>query len=385
MNNTLEKYRLKRDYQSKLDEISKNEKYFRALIENSSDAITLMSETGNMMYQSPAVGRLLDFTLDEISTHPVFEFTHPDDLDHFQSVFLLAKTQPNVPITFFARLRKKDGHYLSTEGTMVNLLHDESVKAFVMNFRDCSERVAADLERTKMVDDLRQRNADLEQFSYIVSHNLRAPVANIIGLADELREDLSFEEIKHITDYMVQSATKLDHIIIDLNHVLQVKHEVNKMREVVKISDIIYDVRLSISHLISAEKVIFNLRLSPVDQLWTIKPYLHSILFNLIANSIKYRQPNLTPIIEISSELVAGKLIMKYKDNGLGIDLKKHGKNLFGLYKRFHHHVEGKGMGLFMVKTQLDAIGGTIKANSNLNQGTEFTMIFEDACVVPEG
>ena len=98
----------------------------------------------------------------------------------------------------------------------------------------------------------------------------------------------------------------------------------------------------------------------------------------MISNSIKYRQPDLTPIIEISCEWEGNKLTLIYKDNGLGIDLKKHGKNLFGLYKRFHDHVEGKGMGLFMVKTQLDAIGGTISVESTCNQGTEFTIIFEN-------
>jgi PAS domain S-box-containing protein len=381
LTNALEKYRLNRKYQCKLDEISKNEKHFRALIENSNDAIALIGEEGNYVYHSPTAARLSGYTLDEIAGYPILDFTHSGDIEHFQLVFRLAKEQPNVPIPYLARLRKKDGNYLSTEGTMVNLLNDESVNAFVMNFRDCSERIAADLERTKIVDDLRQRNTDLEQFSYIVSHNLRAPVANIMGLADELREDLSFDEIKQVTDYLVQSATQLDRIIVDLNHVLQVKKEVNERKEAVNIREIISDVRLSISQLISAEDVIFSLRLSDDDTLWTIKPYLQSIFYNLISNSIKYRQPDLAPIIEISSELVADKLVITYKDNGLGIDMKKHGKNLFGLYKRFHHHVEGKGMGLFMVKTQLDAIGGTISVMSDCNQGSTFTLTFEAAAL----
>ncbi|WP_432710793.1 sensor histidine kinase [Pedobacter sp.] len=380
MTNALEKYRLKRDYQIKLDEISKNEKHFRALIENSNDAIATISETGSWLYQSPAAGRLSDYKLDDILNRNVFGYAHPDDLDHLRLVFQQAKEQPNIPIPYIGRLRKKDSHYLYTEGTIVNLLHDESVKAFVMNFKDCSERVAADQERSKMVDDLRQRNTDLEQFSYIVSHNLRAPVANIIGLADELREDLSFSEVKSITDYLVLSATKLDRIIIDLNSVLQVKKEVSEKKETVNICEVINDIRLSISQLISDEDVIFSLRISASTALWTIKPYLQSIFYNLISNSIKYRQPDLAPIIQIGSELNGGKLVVTYRDNGLGIDLKKHEKNLFGLYKRFHHHVEGKGMGLFMVKTQLDAIGGMISVVSACDEGTTFTLTFEHEC-----
>jgi len=375
--NALEKYKLNRDYQKKLDEISKNEKYFRALIENSSDAIALVNDAGNWIYQSPAAGRLTDFTLEEISSDLIFDFIHAEDLDQLHLTFGLAKEQPNVPIPYLVRLRKKNGLYIFTEGTIVNLLHDESVKAFVINYRDSSKRIAADQERSKIEDDLRQRNRDLEQFSYIVSHNLRAPVANIIGLADGLQEQLSYPEQKNITDYMVQSASQLDHVIKDLNHVLQVKQGFSEKKELVNVSNIVTDIKLSIPQLISAEKVTFDLHLSNVKELWTIKSYLYSIFFNLISNSIKYRQPNHAPIIEISGEMLADQLIITYKDNGIGIDLKKHGNDLFGLYKRFHHHIEGKGMGLFMVKTQLDAIGGKITVKSDCNQGTEFKLTFE--------
>jgi signal transduction histidine kinase len=81
-------------------------------------------------------------------------------------------------------------------------------------------------------------------------------------------------------------------------------------------------------------------------------------------------------LIAIKSKVIANKVELEITDNGLGIDLKRKGKEVFGLYKRFHYHVEGKGMGLFMVKTQVEALGGTIKIESEVNKGTTFTISF---------
>jgi signal transduction histidine kinase len=123
---------------------------------------------------------------------------------------------------------------------------------------------------------------------------------------------------------------------------------------------------------------------SAVTELFTLRSYLHSIFYNLILNSIKYRQTDIPPAIMIKSDITQGGVTISVKDNGLGIDLGKKGKQLFGLYKRFHQHVEGKGMGLFMVKTQVEMLGGKITATSAVNKGTEFRIEFSsDAYQMP--
>ncbi|MBK9016545.1 MAG: hypothetical protein IPM82_22095 [Saprospiraceae bacterium] len=109
-----------------------------------------------------------------------------------------------------------------------------------------------------------------------------------------------------------------------------------------------------------------------------LKSYLNSIFYNLISNSIKYRQPDLAPVIEIKARLVQNKLTLTFKDNGLGIDLDKKSEQVFGLYKRFHPETaEGKGMGLFMVKTQVETLGGKINVASEVHKGTEFNIEFD--------
>jgi PAS domain S-box-containing protein len=220
-------------------------------------------------------------------------------------------------------------------------------------------------------------NKELEQFSYIVSHNLRAPVANIIGLSEELNIDFHNIEVKKALKKELSSSVKrLDNVIIDLNSILKVKRETSERKDVVNLSDLTESIELSIKNLIQKENVQIRTDFSIVNEFKTLKSYLLSIFYNLILNSIMYRNPDLSPVIEIKSERSEGKLIITFKDNGMGIDMKKNGDQVFGLYKRFHPHIEGKGMGLFMVKTQVETLGGSITIKSEVNKGTEFKIEF---------
>ena len=124
------------------------------------------------------------------------------------------------------------------------------------------------------------------------------------------------------------------------------------------------------------ENVQFECGFDEVDAIFTIKSYLYSIFYNLTSNSIKYRRTDVAPVITIQSRKVKNKLEICFKDNSKGIDLDKNGSQLFGLYKRFDTTTEGKGMGLFMVKTQVEALGGKINVKSKLGQGTEFVLQF---------
>jgi signal transduction histidine kinase len=124
---------------------------------------------------------------------------------------------------------------------------------------------------------------------------------------------------------------------------------------------------------------------SAVDEYTSIKSYIHSIFYNLIFNSIKYSDPSRMPVISVTSKRENHKIYLIFKDNGMGIDLDKKGEQIFGLYKRFHNHIEGKGMGLFMVKTQVEILGGKITVKSQPNQGTEFEIEFPEKNTAGQG
>ena len=244
--------------------------------------------------------------------------------------------------------------------------------------RDLTKEKKAESERLKMISDIVQRNKDLEQFSYIISHNLRSPVANIIGLTEELKDDAHSEEIKMMLGEALSSdANRLENVIADLNTILQTKTEITERKEQVILSELTHNIELSISDLIKKEGVTIRTDFTATDNFNTLKSYMQSIFYNLISNSIKYRQPTVKPLIEISSRLSKNKLFIIFKDNGSGVDLERKGDQIFGLYKRFHSDTEGKGMGLYMVKTQVETLGGKISVSSQVNKGTKFTIEFD--------
>lgn len=243
---------------------------------------------------------------------------------------------------------------------------------------DITSQKNAEAERSKMMEDILQRNKNLEQFSYIVSHNLRAPVANIMGISEVLRlPNIGREREKDLMSSLAVSVKKLDDVIMDLNYILQIKNKgINKV-ELVSFSGILHDVETSIENIILNEGVEIVSDFTAVDEIKTFKSYLNSIFYNLISNSIKYRRVDIKPIINVTSQRDQSKIILSFKDNGLGIDLNRKSEYVFGLYKRFHDHVEGKGMGLYMVKTQVESLGGRIEIFSEVNQGTEFKIEFD--------
>lgn len=285
----------------------------------------------------------------------------------------ITKIIPEFP--FIDRLGKEHIFHLTK---MPYLTAGKNVRSVLCIALDTTEQKHLDLERSKMITEIIQRNKDLEQFSYIVSHNLRAPVANIIGLGHELNHaDHNTELKKMLTEELSSAVKRIDDIIIDLNSILRVR-EISETNEKINLQELTNSIVYSIKHHIKHEKVKIITNFKEVEELVTIKGYLHSIFYNLIYNSIKYRRPDISPVIEIQTRRVAGKIQLIFKDNGSGIDLEKTGEQVFGLYKRFHHNIEGKGMGLFMVKTQVETLGGKITIRSKVNEGTRFCIEFEN-------
>lgn len=244
--------------------------------------------------------------------------------------------------------------------------------------RNITERKLFEIERSKITNYLTQRNKDLEQFTNIVSHNLRAPVASILGLSIVLdSSEITEETRKECMKGFVSSVKNLDNTIIDLNYILQARKEIGDKKEIVDFAFLVKSIKESIGDVVTNSGTIIETDFSSVSEMYTLKSYLNSIFYNLISNSIKYRKTHEAPLIRISTKRVNRKIIMVFSDNGIGIDMKEHSENLFGLYKRFHPNIEGKGMGLYMVKTQVETLGGRVNINSKINIGTEITLEFE--------
>ena len=256
----------------------------------------------------------------------------------------------------------------------LNVKDDEGLSSgFILANKEISAAKNAELEREKITADLIQHDKDLEQFTYIISHNLRAPVANILGLADMMHDhELDNEAKMEVFDRVVQSIKNIDTVIKDLNQVLQAREMLNAKQEIIYFDNIIESFKASIHDVVLNEKVQIKYNFEEVESVFCIPSYINSIFYNLLSNSIKYRKPGVSPIITVKSRKLLDKIELHFKDNGKGIDLEKHGRHVFGMYKRFDSTMAGKGLGLFMVKTQVEALGGTIKIKSKPGVGTEF-------------
>ena len=159
---------------------------------------------------------------------------------------------------------------------------------------------------------------------------------------------------------------------------MQAKQSVNESRETVHFAAIVDDVLLSIKNIVDKNFLELRQDFAEFSDMFTVKSYMYSIFYNLISNSIKYRRPDVPLVVDIRSRKNYNSVELIFSDNGVGIDLEKKGSQVFGLYRRFHTDLsEGKGMGLFMVKTHVETLGGKISIKSEVNKGTEFTIRFE--------
>jgi signal transduction histidine kinase len=228
------------------------------------------------------------------------------------------------------------------------------------------------MELEETVKRLIKHNHDLQQFSYIVSHNLRAPAVRIMGLLDLLKMENSEEEKALVYQYLKESALGLDQIIHDLSHIIAIRKGLETMVEPIDIQHIIRHNLRDLEDEI--EKANAEIRSSViVSEFVSVKSYIQSILYNLLSNAIKYRSHDRKLIIQINVYEENGKVIFNVKDNGMGIGLPESRLNeIFNLYKRLHAHIPGKGLGLYLVKTQVEALNGKIEVKTTLGEGTVF-------------
>jgi len=242
---------------------------------------------------------------------------------------------------------------------------------------DTTKQKSAAQEREEIIKEMSKRNAELEQFSYIISHNLRSPVANIIGASTILCDlELPVDDRVFLLEAVHQSAIGLDNIIRDMNRILELKDGIY-VKEMVSFSTLVAEIKLSISDLLLDNEFRVDCDFSAIDEIFTVRPYLYSVFYNLIANAVKYRRLDVKGCITVTSEKVADKSVLLFSDNGIGFNLNRNKDNVFGLYKRFHSNYPGKGMGLFMVKSQVEMLGGNVSVESTENLGTTFKIEFK--------
>lgn len=245
--------------------------------------------------------------------------------------------------------------------------------------RDISVEKEQEKEREQLISELTQNNKDLKQFSYITSHNLRAPLSNLTGLLNIINDiPIENEELKEIINGFSKSTSQLNETINDLVNVIIIKDSPSIQKEDIVIKDVFENVFNQLSFLISLKKPIIKMELHETQTINLNKSYIESILLNLMTNALRYLEPKRQLKIGISSKKTATETILSFKDNGIGIDLIRNKDKIFGLYQRFHDYPDSKGLGLYLVKSQVESMGGKISVESTVGEGTTFTITFKN-------
>jgi PAS domain S-box-containing protein len=245
---------------------------------------------------------------------------------------------------------------------------------------DITDQKKLEEEAKEDIDRLTQRNKDLTQFGYVLSHNLRSPIAKILGIVSlyENEVDLKINDIP-ILKYIGSEITNLDNVVKDVNAIMSARDSREHCNDYIIFADQVKLVCQMLEDQIKEANAEIITSFKP-DGVKTVKSHLYSIMYNLMSNAIKYRSHERPLRIKVQSRQNEKFIILSVKDNGSGIDLKRFGDKIFGLYKRFHgKEIDGKGIGLNLVKTQAESLGGRVEVKSKVNLGTVFTIYIPKA------
>jgi len=359
-----------------LTALRESEQKYRRIVETAQEGIWTLDTEDKTNFVNPKLCEMLGYTAEEMMGKELYEFM--DEEGKAYAIECMERRRNGAKDNIDIRYKTKWGQDVWCNITTAPIFNAAGgYEGALAMITDISEKRRAAIEKEQLIADLSERNKGFRQFTYIVSHNLRAPVANILSLVSLIREAPS-EETAIFLKSIQASALALDTIIKDLHDILRVKNGAFQQREEILFSDLVQSIAGSINLFIHDSGATLLQDFSAVERIFSVRSYLHSIFYNLIVNGIKYARPGVPPIITITSFRENGLIGITFTDNGKGMDLPRVEKELFGLYKRFDITIEGKGMGLFMVKAQVESLGGTITVESQPGAGTTFTILLED-------
>ena len=360
-------------------------KLLETVITQSKDSIIITEPDSSdfgipkIIYANPAFSAMSGYANSEIlgKTPDIFKGVNTDEAEYNKAIASL-KNKKECIIEIISYKKNKDEYWVRF--SMIPIYNTENeISHWISIQRDISEEKKLEKEKEQLIRELTQNNKDLKQFSYITSHNLRAPLSNLIGLLN-LIEDIPVEneELNEILQGFNKSTHVLNDTINDLVKVIIIKDSSSIQKEEISLKEIFENVFSQLNSQIELHKPIIKFDFEKISTIKTNKAYIESILMNLMANSLKYKSENRKLKITISSKEIDNTVILSFKDNGIGIDLARNRDKVFGLYQRFHNYPDSKGLGLYLVKSQIETMGGTIDIESEVNKGTTFTLTFKN-------
>ncbi|WP_188559372.1 PAS domain-containing sensor histidine kinase [Hymenobacter glacieicola] len=384
--------------------VEHSELAFRTLTNAISNLVWTTTPTGEAEYHNEQWYAYTGGTPAQTNGQGWMSFFHPQDLPLMQQHWRAALATGN-PYQVEARLRRADGAYrwflvralalrdengqpLRWFGTNTDIhqqkelaealaLASKKLATSNKELREANAKaLAANLQLGHTNEQLTRINQDLDNFVYTASHDLQQPVHNMAGVFEELKRTATFHDpdAERLMQMFEDALGQIQATIQGLAQVVQAERLAQRFpTEVVELQPLAQSVMQSLRSQAEAQQAQFELDFASVPRVVFARLNLQSILYNLLSNALKYAHPDRPPVVRVSSRITAaGSPLLVVQDNGLGLDLARFGPDLFTMFRRFHDHVPGSGLGLYLVNRIAQQAGGHVEVSSTVGQGTTF-------------
>ncbi|CAM3997464.1 PAS domain S-box-containing protein [Pedobacter westerhofensis] len=356
-------------------DIQSEDNYYRSIIENNSFYVIRTDLEGNYSYMNPFFCQQFRLKPADWIGRPSIDLIIP--ADHQACIETVQQCFMTPGQSHWVILRKPHhSGIVSTQWEFKVVSDDAGIPLHLLCIgHDITSLVMRQQELQTLVEVTADQNKKLLNFTYIISHNIRSHVANIIGII-ELNDGGSPEEKEMGWTMMKKSIAGLDTTIHNLNDVINIQTNLNLPIKKVYIREEIEKIIESIRVLFEKDNTTISYDFDEPEFLFTNPAYLESIILNLLTNALKYKSTNRALEIKLAMYTEKQYQVLVFTDNGIGIDLDQNRDKVFGMYKTFHGNADAKGMGLFIIKNQIEALAGKIEIESEVDKFTTFKVFF---------
>jgi len=343
------------------------------------NGIAVVSMDGNWLKINDSVSDIFGYTKSELFNLDIDNIVFIEDLGVHEKNYEKLISGEIDKYQVKQRYFHKDGSIIWILIYVSLVYFKEGRPHMIWQFTDISERQKSEDKLKTMLSVAKEQNERLTSFADIVTHNLRSHSGNLSILTDFLEEDFSNLNKNENFILLKTAVENLQETVSHLTEVAKIKEIDSSHLESLNLYTYVQKAMYNIIALAqNAEATIYN----EIDEDLCVKAipaFLDSIILNFLTNAIKYKSEKRAPIIEITSKIQNDFVVLKVKDNGLGIDMKKYGDKLFQMYKTFHYNKDSIGIGLFITKNQIESLGGKVTVISEVDVGTEFLIYFKKA------
>lgn len=360
--------------ESLINQTKMDDAYYRSIIENNSFYIIKTDLQGRYTYLNPFFCKMFSLKAEEWIGKESLSLIMP--VDHAVCLETVEKCFTDLKKTFWVILRKPVPNGVLSTQWEFKIVTDEigNPSELLCIGHDITPLILKQEELQSLVDVTAEQNKRLINFTYVISHNIRSHVANIIGIlniSDEMEDNtMALGMIK-------ESTQSLDQTLHNLNEIISIQANTSLPVTQINIFQEIHRIISSIQILITEADVKISYLFDPHQILTTNPAYFESIILNLLTNALKYKSWERSLEIELNVYHTPEHTVLTFRDNGMGIDLKRYNDQLFGMYKTFHRNKDARGLGLYIIKTQIEAMKGSIEVESEVHVGTTFKLCFK--------